>query len=73
MWFLQQVDILASILCAYRDEIYDQRHTQIGNPACFEWDDYRPDDPENTLWDATIVGAGMGGRLSWLVVGPGRV
>ena len=32
----------------------------------FEWDDYRPDTPESTLWDAVIVGAGMGGSfLGW--------
>lgn len=32
----------------------------------FEWDDYRPDAPEDTLWDVAIVGAGMGGSfLGW--------
>lgn len=34
--------------------------------AVFEWDDYRPDTPEDTLWDVVIVGAGMGGSfLGW--------
>jgi choline dehydrogenase-like flavoprotein len=32
----------------------------------FEWEDYRPDAPEDTSWDAVIVGAGMGGSfLGW--------
>lgn len=32
----------------------------------FQWKDYSPDAPENTLWDVVIVGAGMGGSvLGW--------
>ena len=34
--------------------------------AVFEWDNYRPDAPEDILWDVVIVGAGMGGSfLGW--------
>jgi choline dehydrogenase-like flavoprotein len=39
--------------------------SQNGN-SVFEWDEYRPDSPEDILWDAVIVGAGMGGSfLGW--------
>lgn len=39
---------------------------QTGEPHLFEWDGYRPDAPETTLWDAVIVGAGLGGSfLGW--------
>ena len=32
----------------------------------FQWDNYRPVDPESTLWDVVIIGAGMGGSvLGW--------
>ena len=32
----------------------------------FDWKDYRPEKPEDTLWDVVIVGAGMGGSvLGW--------
>jgi choline dehydrogenase-like flavoprotein len=32
----------------------------------FPWDSYRPMDPEGTLWDVVIIGAGMGGSvLGW--------
>ena len=32
----------------------------------FPWDSYRPSDPEGTVWDVVIIGAGMGGSvLGW--------
>src|SRR5258708_31860299 len=32
----------------------------------FQWGNYRPVDPESTLWDVVIIGAGMGGSvLGW--------
>ncbi len=32
----------------------------------FDWDDYRPQSPEDVLWDVVVVGAGMGGGfLGW--------
>ena len=32
----------------------------------FQWDNYRPADPESPLWDVVIIGAGMGGSvLGW--------
>src|SRR5271155_4117372 len=32
----------------------------------FPWDSYRPTDPESTVWDVVIIGAGMGGSvLGW--------
>jgi len=29
----------------------------------FDWNHYRPKDPEDTLWDVVIVGTGMGGSV----------
>ena len=32
----------------------------------FQWNDYKPADPESTVWDVVIIGAGMGGSvLGW--------